>query len=208
MIRPDTTPQLFCSGVLLGRFVVPAFKVRVGDLLKLEFPDSAAGEGQTFVNMLSRPGDRGPVTASAHVEAVRFASESAVRRLLRRQRAADWLRSQTGMKPVEADSLVASLGIDPHARLASLAGTPRWLLGFQAALAAGADIIVFQTAGLDPLGVERALSAVDHQRNRIGAVYVSRSERLHVSEPAWTAVLKAALVEQDASRLHATAPDR
>jgi hypothetical protein len=95
--------------------------------------------------------------------------------ILRPLRSVDWLRRSAGVSLAEANAIVARLGLNPAWRLDQLAGTPKTLLGLEAAWARGAEVVVFSAAGLDPLGTQQAFREVASKLDHGAAVYLSYS---------------------------------
>jgi hypothetical protein len=85
---------------------------------------------------------------------------------------ADWLR-RAGVGPGDAERIVARLGLKPELRVINLSGKPRALLGLEAAWARGAEVIIFSTAGLDPLGRLAVFDAVRSHLGTCAAIYLS-----------------------------------
>jgi hypothetical protein len=92
--------------------------------------------------------------------------------VFRPPRPVDWLRRSGGLSQTEAHAIVARLGLKPEWRLNQLAGTPRMLLGLEAAWARGADVVVFSTAGLDPLGTQEVFREVAAKLDKGAAVHL------------------------------------
>jgi hypothetical protein len=66
-----------------------------------------------------------------------------------------WLASEGGIDLKTAQQTIETFPLDVHPRLDHNAMNPRKFLGIAAAFAKKPDIIIFETAGMDPLGVEQ-----------------------------------------------------
>jgi hypothetical protein len=87
-------------------------------------------------------------------------------------RPVDWLRHAGGLSQMEAEAIVARLGLKPQWRLNQLPGTSKTLLGVEAAWARGADVVIFSTAGLDPLGTQEVFRAVAAKLEKGAAIHL------------------------------------
>src|SRR5690606_25623476 len=98
-----------------------------------------------------------------------------------RQQAVEWLCVQTGLAREEASPWLQAercpwlrrVQLQANTPLAEMAGTPKKLLGIQAAFALRPDTIVFDTDGLDPMGIRDALHAVTAQLGDCSAIYLT-----------------------------------
>jgi hypothetical protein len=70
-------------------------------------------------------------------------------------------------------TVLARHGIDDRHRLSCYAGTPRTLLGLEAAYRSGPDFVIFNTSGLDPLGEVAVEELVRTNLNRTAAIYLA-----------------------------------
>lgn len=165
--------KLVCEGTVIGAFDVPPFEVRTGELVALEFPERTRVDTSPVFDALSSPETEGPIRAAGKVFGLQFVfPHSALREFFRRERVIEWFRRETKATEAEALARLNRIGVRPDVALSTLAGNPRWLMSFEAALARGAEILVFRTAGLDPLGIRRALELVVEELEQIGAVHL------------------------------------
>lgn len=165
--------QLTCEGMFIDAFDVPSFDVRTGEFVALDFPERSRLDITPVFDALGTPAARGPVHAIGSVHKLEFIfPHSGFRQIFRRERVLEWFRQETQLPRDEALRYLQRIGIRPDAQLSTLAGNPRWLIAFEAALARGAEIVVFRTAGLDPPGVRAALQRVSNELEQIGALHV------------------------------------
>src|SRR5262249_31445005 len=98
--------------------------------------------------------------------------------LFRRQRIIDWLCKSAGIPRTDALAILNRLGsYDDRLKrgelpLDFLAGNPRTLIGVEAAFARGAEVIVFMTVGLDPLGREAVFQLVSSGLHQCAAIHL------------------------------------
>lgn len=137
------------------------------------------------------------VRTPGHVAAVELPMpRSALREAFHRQTAAEWLIARRGMSRQHAAMRLNQFGVNPDAPLSTLAGNPRWMIGFVAAMFGEPSLVVFTTTGCDPLGIQRALAtAKDHLGDAAG-VYLTCFPNLGIAEPEYAAVLEMQSVAQ------------
>jgi hypothetical protein len=181
--------HLTCEGLSIGRCRVPAFAVHAGELVKLEFPYDRIAEQRTLLRALGTPGPQGPIRATGQVLIVeKPRNRSSFLEMFHRQRAVEWLCAQARIPLEEALPCLQRVNLSPDTPIASMAGTPRKVLGILAALLLRADTIVFDTEGLDPLGVRDALRAVAGQLGDSSALYLTRVDDIDWPEIKFAAV--------------------
>lgn len=159
------------EGGELGGYYVPPFQVETGELAVLDFPDRSGGDAGVVADALRARNKQVDILAVTPP-----LTRSGIRELFHRQRVIEWFRDDTGLSHAESLPYLERIGVRPETVISTIAGNPRWRIAFQGALARGADLVVFETAGLDPLGVVRALQDVSEELGHIGAVYVNRPQ--------------------------------
>lgn len=169
--------RMVCDGITVGSLRVPPFQLGGGDLLCLHLPCPAfSREEKQVAHALT--GKR-PLPGLRISGRVTLAFPPVVRAgllgLFHRPLAVDWLRRASGISDLEAGAILLRLGIRAGARVGELPGTPRTLLGLEAAWAGAADALVFLTAGLDPLGRRAVFEAVATHVSRCPAVHLSHA---------------------------------
>jgi hypothetical protein len=89
------------------------------------------------------------------------------------QTSVDWLARAASVSRQEAHALIAALPVPVATVLSHNAGTPRSLLGIAAALARETDVVVYTTAGLDPLGCEAVHEYIASRRVDLCVIHLS-----------------------------------
>ncbi len=89
----------------------------------------------------------------------------------------DFLLTQ-GFSAVETEQLLADLHLDIKLKYENLPLTPRLLVDLRAALSSGAQLIVFTSAGLDPLGIEQVTASVSDMLGPCSAIEVVSRQSL------------------------------
>ena len=168
------------EGGNIGRLRIPPFSLEVGDLVCLHMPCLSDSEEEHLVvrvltGKLSQPG----LSISSRVAwAEPPVFRAGILSIFRRPRVGDWLRRKAGISPTEAGTIAESLGLNPDEQVCRLAGNPRAMLGFRAALATVPGAIIFSTVGLDPLGRKSLFEAV--------LSHIDQCPAIHLSYAYWT----------------------
>jgi hypothetical protein len=185
------TPRLSCHRFQIGQLTVPSFDVSAGEIVKLVFRREDAAAMDDVVRMLCRSGPHTTVHGPGTVAPVELPMPpSFLREMFHRQTAAEFLTARAGMNREQAESELRRVGVNPDAPICTLAGNPRWLIGFIAAKAARPAAIVFRSTGLDPLGLQTALATAAEQLGDSAGVYLTCFPDLGIQEPAYSAVLQ------------------
>lgn len=91
----------------------------------------------------------------------------------RKQSAVAWLANAAGLSKIEAAGVIQSFPRKVAKTLSHNAGTPRAFLGVAAAIAQKPDVIVYSTAGVDPVGCQQLHEYVAMQARNLCIVHVS-----------------------------------
>jgi hypothetical protein len=169
--------RLSSDGFPIGSFLIPAFHLRAGECVCLHLPEAMASyEVEQLIRVLT---GKTPLPGVRLLGRVHWAAPLSNRRhgltgLFRPMRVADWLSRIAGASPAQAHAILQHLHPNErHCRIEQLAGTPRTLLGLEGAWLAGAQVVVFTTAGLDPLGREAVYQAVSSHFPQGSAIHLS-----------------------------------
>jgi hypothetical protein len=175
-----------CDGLTLGSLQVPAFRLSSGQAVCLHMPAMAHGESDDLIRILTgqkvvqqfqiasqvmwagAPNNDGrthPTWPSPLSLWERFWFGSPL--------ALDWLMRTGGLPEPRARAILAEHDIPLRLRIHNLPGNPRTFLSLEAAWARGAEVVVFTTAGLDPLGVQKIFQMVSAHLPRCAAIYLS-----------------------------------
>jgi hypothetical protein len=167
--------HLSCEGIEVGCLWIPPFVVKQGDWLCLHLPAYSREAREPILQVLT--GQR-PVPGLHLFGRVAWArpatrAKKGLAGVLGERKVVDWLNYTGGISWAEAGAIVERLGLCPDWRVSRLPGTPKTLLGLEAAWARGADVVVFETAGLDPVGRQRVQEAISSRLDRCAALHLS-----------------------------------
>lgn len=186
----QSRPAVFvCEGFQVGIYCVPAFEVRAGDFVRLELPNEYGFPRDELLEALSAPAHQRHIRAAGKVTVIEWIRpRPALLELFHRQRAMEWFCRRTSLSSTEAHAWLQRVDLPPDAPVTSFAGTPRRLLAIQAAFALRAGIIVFNTEGLDPMGVRRTLSAISQQLGASAAICLTWFDEVCIHDIPFAAV--------------------
>ncbi len=169
--------HLSSDGFEIGSFAIPAFRLRAGECNCLHLPEAAASsEVQQLIRVLMGkiPLPRVRVFGRVHWAAPLRNRRYGLSGLFRPMRVADWLSRIAGASSAQARTILQQLHPDERScRIEQLAGTPRTLLSIEGAWLAGAQVVIFPTAGLDPHGREAVYEAVTSRFPQGSAIHLS-----------------------------------
>lgn len=194
--KVDTLAPFVCHGFDVEGIRIPAFQAGPGEIVKLCCPRglSKYAEGMMAVCCDEEDG---------RIESMRGAStfelpmpRPRILEMFRRQTSAGWLIRNAPMDRCEAVERLKQAGIDPNMPLSMLAGNPRWMIGFLAAIHRRLPVLVFTTIGCDATGMQRGLAAVSEQLGNTAAVYLSCFNDLNIVEPQYAAVIEAVPIDE------------
>jgi hypothetical protein len=170
-----TPLRLSCEGITLGETILPPFELRAGEGVCLHVPwDGFSREEDQLVRALTgKEAVRGLHLFGKIFRAVPAVSTRGLLGFFHQPRVVDWFRKAAGVTRAQARNVLTRLGIRAEGRISQLAGTPRTLLGLEAAWARCAEAIVFSTSGLDLCGRSDVLQAVSSHLDRCPAIYLS-----------------------------------
>lgn len=172
--------RLSCRGIVVEGIWLPPFQLHVGQWVCLHMPCRAfSKQEQQLLEVLTGEHPVSGLSLSGRVyEASPPTSRSGLLGTLFQARVVDWLRRSAGISLGEARAILTRLHLPLGCRVGQVPWTPKTLLGLEAAWARGADVIVFRTAGLDPLGRQAVFDAVSSR--------LVQGAALHISYPFWS----------------------
>jgi hypothetical protein len=176
------TAALACSGFRVGQLVVPPFQVGRGEIVKIVCRSRDSNEMHIAAERICNDGRASSVELPM--------PPSWLREVIHRQTAAEWLIAHCEMTRQDAADKLKRVQVNPDAPLCQLAGNPRWMIGFIAAMNSQPTALVFTTSGCDPLGVQAALTVAAEQLGETGGVYLTCFPDVGITEPAYSAVIE------------------
>ncbi len=168
---------LSSDGFEVGRYAVPAFHLRLGECVCLHLREEiTSSEVEALIGVLTGKKSLGAVRLFATVH---WAAPLRNRRhgplgFFRSRRVADWLLRVARASRTQAQAVLQRLHPqDRECPVDRLAGTSKALLRLEAAWLTGARVVVFTTAGLDPLGIEAVYRAISSRLHHGSAIHLS-----------------------------------
>lgn len=168
---------LSSDGFSVGWWHIPAFQLRMGECVCLHLPEAmASAEVEQLIRVLT---GKTPLSGVQLFGRVSWAAPLRNRRLglsglFRSMRVADWLSRIAGATLGQAQAILEKLHPSERgSRIEQLAGTPQTLLSVELTWLTGAEVVVFTTAGLDPLGREAVYDAVCSHFRHGSAIHLS-----------------------------------
>lgn len=165
------------DGFPIGSCRIPAFQLRVGECVCLHLPEKmVAAEVEQLIRVLTGKESLSEVQlfSRVHWAAPLQNHRYGLAGLFRPMRVSDWLSQIAGASPAQAQAILQKLNPrEGERRIEQLPGTPKTLLSLEAAWLAGADVVIFSTAGLDPVGRETVYEAVASHFIRGSAIHLS-----------------------------------
>lgn len=160
MITDEFT--IICSGIKIGSIYIPKFKARKGQLLCFHWPLPGEGlEEKHFRKML--------LGTATEVNLQIFGKTINVAKLLYNDSTFKYTYQQSiekfllefGNINIEiVNNILMKLNIIPHSFIDSVSLTTKILLGIELAWLDFPDILLFETSGLDPLGINTVCEAI------------------------------------------------
>ncbi len=172
---PDAPPRLACDGLVVGDFSVPPFRVGVGQAVCLHVPLASVAGGWRDRLAAALRGE------TAH-PALRFCgSVGRLERPMPRRRwwgrrhdpsVSRWLTAERGLTPAEAADVLGRVALPSDIRIGWVGANERRMLALEACLLRPPDLLVFDTAGHDPLGISRILERVSARPPQMSVLYL------------------------------------
>jgi hypothetical protein len=192
----ERTPAFVCRGIRVGGTDVPPFNIGPGEIAKLIFPAEHAGEMDRVASALCAKNDD-RIQAIGRIATVELPMPRLpLWEIFHRQTAAEWLIARCGMSRQDATSGLKRVDVHPDAPICALAGNPRWLIGFLAAIHDRPSAVVFSTIGCDPLGIQNALATAGTQLGQAAGVYLTPFPDLAIEEPDYATTVNVTIRER------------
>ena len=162
------------AGFELCSLHFPAFQLCAGEAITLSLPNQAHVDQQEIMQYLTGQRRLSGLSMRAKVVLATPASPSfSLRNWFRSPTPFDWLQKNTHLVNSQIREILAKHGLERNLPLNRYAGTPRALLGLEAAYANGPEIILFSTGGLDPRGRQKIFQTVTENLPKCAAIYLA-----------------------------------
>jgi hypothetical protein len=171
--------RVSCTGIQVASVSIPPFELRTGEMVCLHLPAPQNSRADEYLIQLLTGARKtaGLQLLGRVVRAEPARHATGLRNLFRRQRVADWLGQFGESTPAEVLAILDRLGIRADTSVAQLPLTPCILLGLEAAWLRRAEVLVYSTAGLDPLGRAAVFQAVSAHLPECAALHLSYALR-------------------------------
>lgn len=167
--------RMTCEGVPIGPLYLPPFQLREREMLCLHLPELLDPKDE---KRLEQALTGQPRQAGLNVHSRVLIARPAIKRnglsgWFSRPTLRDWLAKNGAMTRSQISGVLSRWDLSPTWRIDQIAGNSRTQLRLELAWAKGAEVVVFSTYGLDPLGVEKVFERVAEQSDRCAAIYLS-----------------------------------
>ena len=166
------------QGFIVGRWSFPAFTLGRGEVISLCFPKGAIVD--MFVDrkcILPVLTGSVPVSGLALRTTIALAEDASIpsgwRRWFAPATPFDWMKKYTALSDDAIASFLREHRMDRRIPLNHYGGTSRAALGLMAAYARMPGVLVFSTAGLDPLGIREIFQIVSDHLPGCSAIYLA-----------------------------------
>lgn len=146
--------RLQSKGFRVGSLFFPALEVRAGEVICLHVPPACDEERTMLLDLFTSGSDTPQLSFHGSVaQVIRPMPPRGWFGRWRDNRIESWLIRSAGVEPEKAADLLRRWKIPEGERIGRIQWNPRTWIAFDAALARGAQIIVFDSAGNDPMGI-------------------------------------------------------
>ena len=165
--------RLECLGLTAGDFSVLPFSVSSGQALCLHIPPALTTGREVLLAILTG--------RTAHPGFRFLGSVGRLDRPTPRRRwwgglfnptVHDWLVGEIGLTPAEAAGILARVAVPAQLRIGRMGWNERTLLALETCLLHPPDLLIFDTAGNDPLGIQRVFERLVSRPPLLAVVYL------------------------------------
>ena len=164
--------KLICRGLVLDQHYLPPFEVHAGELVAIHLPAYFGSKSELIAALTGSVPTSDIEIAGSSVFAWPAQSPIGWRRWFSNPSPAEWL-IRHGFSHDEALAMLTRLAIETRFRLDELAANPRTLLGLVAAIHRQPGVVVFDPAGLDPMGERAVQELVQSHLQQTSVMYFS-----------------------------------
>jgi hypothetical protein len=172
--RLDSGPlRLECLGFTAGGYALPPFQLRAGEAVCLQIEPSPVAWYDGLLAVLR--GEASHPALRWHGSVAYLERPMPRRGWFGRRKdctAREWLLSEKGLTPAEVVSVLDRAHVSPEMRVGWLGWNERTLLALEACLLRPPDILLFDTAGNDPLGIRRLFDRLADRPAGLAVMYL------------------------------------
>ena len=165
--------RLECAGLTVGDFSVPPCTVLSGQAVCLHVPPVQAPGREQLLALLAK---RAAHPALRFFGSVRYLTRPMPRRRwwggLYNPPVRDWLIYENDLAPQETANILERLALSPHLRIGRAGWNERTMLALEACLLRPPDLLIFDTAGNDPLATQQVFERIVTRPRPLAVVYL------------------------------------
>src|SRR5207247_1660545 len=166
--------RIECRGFSIGAWDIPPFALHSGEAMTLLMPGRPQLDWDAVISALTGKRPIPEVTIHGCVlHPVLAVSSLGWFRRFQKLTPFDWLKKNTALADEEIHRVLSKHGLKASIPLNAYAGTPKTLLGLEAAYAQGPKAIVFSQIPLDPLGFSKVFETINGHLPTCAALYLA-----------------------------------
>jgi ABC-type multidrug transport system ATPase subunit len=184
-----------CDGIIIGKFRIPPFELKQGELIGIFLynGEHSFDLKMELVTYFTGKKNINGLKVFENLKFVEHFSESKIKRIFKPTSVEEYLKMNFNFNSEEIKKVYEiDKYIKPKTKIQSLAGTPRKLLSLYSTLS-NTNKVVFDLAGIDPLGADKILDTVLESVNQGGAAILLDS--FDDSEQRCTKFIRVELIE-------------
>ncbi len=163
--------KITCKGFKMGNVYIPEFEVKKGQLLCFHWPFCHKSlEAEHFFEVLLGTKTEMNIYVLGKITKVNIPYE---KNPFYRKSIKKFLMKFGNISAYRASNILQKLHIAPHNFIGSISLTKKILLGLEIAWVNSPEVVLFETGGIDPLGIETICQAVSERLDTCAAVHFS-----------------------------------
>ncbi len=168
--------EITCNGFQIGKIAIPNFEVRKGQLSCFHWPLPRGSLEEThFWRILLGTETEISLQVFGKVTKINLPCEKKgiFSYFFYRETIEKLLMESGNIDAKQVSNILKKLSIVPHSFISSISLTTRILLGIEMAWGNSPDVVLFETSGLDPLGIETICQAILGKLDTCAAIHFS-----------------------------------
>ena len=169
-------PKIICKGFTIGNSYIPPFKLDKNQLLCIHWPLLPGDiEQKYFFDLLKGNQIEKNLKILGKITRIDnfYRRKKNFSYFFYRRNIKDLIMESTNISEKEIHNILQKLQISPHNSVETISFTGKILLGIEIACFNSSDIILFDTGGLDPLGVIKTYQTILEKLDNCTAIHFS-----------------------------------